>query len=290
MLAISADSRQAYRHMDIGTGKPTTTERQILPHYGLDCVKPGIFYSVYQFLTIAAAGLAAARLQQRQAWVCGGAGLYIRALVEGLALSSGPRPLLRQALNHQLTLHKPRDVAAALEVSVKDPDNPVRVLRAAESACADPQRCALIYAWCGLDACAARADAADEGGQVDAAVRGELALWHCAGIAVLDPGREELNRRIERRVGQMFSQGLVDEVAELRRLGYGLTAVVQNSIGYREAAAVLDGHLGLDAAVEQTVVRTRQYAKRQRTYFRGRGWPVVAEAQLTDWAAATARP
>jgi len=290
MIAISADSRQAYRHLDIGTGKPTNTELQILPHYGLDCVKPGIFYSVYLFLTFAAAGLAAARQQGRQVWVCGGAGLYIRVLAERLPLRSGPRPQLRQALKHHLAHKQPRDVAAALGVSVKDPDNPVRVLRAAESACADPQQCALIYSWCGLAPSAAEQDAAASGGQLDAAVRSELAQWSCAGVAVLDPGRDELNRRIELRVRQMFASGLVDEVAELRRLGYGETDVVHNSIGYREAGAVLDGQLSLEAATAETIVRTRQYAKRQRTYFRGRGWPVIAEAQLDDWAAATARP
>jgi tRNA dimethylallyltransferase len=275
--------------MDIGTGKPTAAEQEILPHYGLDCVKPGIFYSVYQFLTIAAVGLTAARQQGRQAWICGGAGLYIRALAERLALRSGPRPQLRQALKQHLALKSPRDVALALGVSVKDPDNPVRVLRAAESACSDPSNSALIYAWCGLDSRAADEDAAASGGQLDAAVRTELAQWSCAGIAVLDPGREELSRRIELRVRQMFAMGLVDELAELQRLGYGETDVVHNSIGYREAGAVLDGELSLDTAIAQTIVRTRQYAKRQRTYFRGRGWAVIDAAQLDDWAASTAR-
>jgi tRNA A37 N6-isopentenylltransferase MiaA len=104
--------------------------------------------------------------------------------------------------------------------------------------------------------------------------------WACGGLYVLDPGKDELAARIARRVRGMFAGGLLQEAAELRRAGQGEAEVVCEGIGYREALAVLDGTLAEEDAVERTIVRTRQYAKRQRTYFRGRGWPVFTGPEL----------
>jgi tRNA dimethylallyltransferase len=281
-IVISADSRQVYLHMDIGTGKPTPSEQQMLPHCGIDCLKPGIKYSVYQFLKIAAGELADAAAEGRMVWVCGGSGLYIRALLEGLSLGSQPRPRLREALARRLEQESPREIAAALRLQLTDPDNPVRVVRAAEHACADPGRARSIYRWAKLPADAASADTAGSDAEDD--WRAELERWQCAGIAVLDPGRDELARLIDRRVGAMFDAGLPDEVRRLRQLGYGEADVVREGIGYLEAGELLDGRLSLAEAVERTVIRTRQYAKRQRTYFTGQRWPVVSRDELADWA------
>lgn len=278
LLVVSADSRQVYRFMDVGTGKPTLAERKILPHYVIDCAIPGVVFSVHQFLIEAARGFRAAREQGRELWVCGGTGLYIRALVENLELGVPPRPELRRALAARMREMTSRQLADALELRVKDPDNPARVIRAAELACRDAARQRRIYGWSGLpsapDAPATAGDA-----QLEAA-RLELRHWSNAGIAVLDPGRQALEHQIERRGRAMFQQGLADEVASLREQGYGDAAVVNNAIGYREAGALLDGRLTAAEAVERTVIRTRQYAKRQRTFFRGRGWPVLTRSAL----------
>lgn len=278
-LVISADSRQVYSHMDIGTGKPTPTELEMLPHCGIDCLKPGINYSVHQFLTHAAMGLARARKEKCRVWVCGGTGLYIRAMTEQLDLGEAPRPLLRKALAHRLGEISSRTVARALDLAVRDPDNPVRVIRRAELDCADSQRASDIYAWAGLEPDLAGVEGAGDPAAFEP-IRAELARWQAGPVYVLDPGREELHRRIEVRVAGMFADGLVDEVAALRNLGYGDTGVVRDGIGYREAGGVLDGALSQTAALERTVIRTRQYAKRQRTYFMGRGWHVCSDSEL----------
>jgi tRNA dimethylallyltransferase len=285
LTVISADSRQVYCSMDIGTGKPTRSEQKILPHYGIDCFKPGISYSVYQFLIKALEGFTQAAQAGRETWVCGGTGLYIHALVDALELGNAPRAKLRQALAGKLTQQSSRQLSEELELSVTDPDNPVRVVRAAEHACDDTGRAASIYQWAGLDGELASQESMK--GSSGKQLAEEIARWRCLGVAVLDPGREELARRIELRVRTMFETGLMDEVAGLRRQGFGDTDVVRDGIGYREAGAVLDGKLSVDSAIQATIIRTRQYAKRQRTYYRGRNWPVVPHQEVPAWIDAT---
>jgi tRNA dimethylallyltransferase len=281
---ISADSRQVYRNMDLGTGKPPLTDLEILPHYVIDLLEPGIFFSVYQYLIEAAKGLAATRAQGREAWICGGTGLYIRALTERLSLGLPPRPMLRQALQALLGSLPAPELTARLGLTLSEDHNPVRVIRRAELACADPQAAARIYAVAGLDLDLSAGDVAAEQGLPQSAAR-ELAQWECGGVAVLDPGKEELLLLIEHRVHGMFRDGLVDEVAQLRRLGYGAAQVVAQGIGYREAGQVLDGVLNEAEAEAQTVIRTRQYAKRQRTLFRGMGWPSMTREALGGYFA-----
>ena len=289
ITAISADSRQAYRYMNIGTGKPSPSEQQILPHYGLDCVEPGINHSVYQFLTITAESLRLARLKQQQVWVCGGAGLYIRALVQKLQLGQPPRPLLRRAVEHKMAGQSARAIAEQFMLAVTDPDNPVRIIRALEQQCSERNAREAIYAWCGLSVQAAEQDSAASLQHREAAELSELEQWQCAGIAVLDPGKALLAEQIALRVRGMFEQGLVEEVRSLRALGYGAASVVANGIGYREGGAVLDGLQDYEEAISQTITRTCQYAKRQRTYFRSQAWPVLTEPELEAWAATIAR-
>lgn len=280
LIVISADSRQVYRYMDIGTGKPTKAELKILPHYGVDRLEPGIKYSVYQFLTFAAQAFAVARGTGCQVWVCGGTGLYLHSLLAGFDLGGAPRPELRLAITQRINVSSARQVADALGLKLADPDNPVRVIRQAEHACTDRRRACEIYTWAGLDLdCEQCQPAQAEAVDVDA--REELARWRCAGVHVLDPGRDELLKRIETRIAGMFNSGLVDEVVELRRRGFGQADVVSEGIAYREAGRVLDGELAVPEAIERAVIRTRQYAKRQRTYFKGRGWSVVNDAELS---------
>lgn len=281
LAVISADSRQVYRFMDIGTAKPTFSEQKILPHYGIDCFKPGTSYSVYQFLIEALDGLKQATESGRAAWVCGGTGLYIYALVNALGLGGPPRARLRHALAGKVRLQSPRQLTVELGLSVSDPDNPVRVIRAAEHACDDPERAASIYRWAGMDEGQAQQESIE--GSSGRQLVGEIQRWRCLGVAVLDPGREELLRRIELRVRAMFETGLLDEVAGLRQQGFGDTNVVRDGIGYREAGSVLDGSLSTEEAINATIISTRQYAKRQRTYYRGRGWPVVPPHELPAW-------
>ncbi len=191
---------------------------------------------------------------------------------------------MRQALQTLLSTVPAPELARRLHLDLAEDHNPVRIVRQAELACGDQRLASRIYAAAGLDPAAAAGDVTPEPGLPPAVLR-ELAQWECAGLAVLDPGKEELLLLIEQRVRGMFRDGLVDEVAYLRRLGHGATPVVAQGIGYREAGLVLDGVLDMAAAVEQTVIRTRQYAKRQRTYFRGMGWPVMTRERLEAYFA-----
>lgn len=276
---VHSDSRQVYRHMDIGTGKADSRLLLTLTQYGLDLIEPTKNFSVYQYLSSAAEAFQAALTAAGELWLSGGTGLYIRAVIAGLPLGAAPRPLLREALQQCIQATSARHVAESLGLELRDPDNPVRVLRAAEAAAAELPARERIYGYAGLDAAAMDEDGEQSTEEFESA-RATLSAWECAGVFVLDPGPEELARRIEERVATMFQAGLLEEVAELRRLGYGEARVVREGIAYREAGEVLDGRMQLEEAVASAVTRTRQYAKRQRTYFRGMGWPVVTVEQL----------
>jgi tRNA dimethylallyltransferase len=270
---ISADSRQVYRHMDIGTGKPTLAELAVLPHFGIDLIDPGEAFSAHAFVLMAANALRGLEEFAGEIWVCGGTGLYIRALCDALPLGSPPRPALRQALMERIAEVGPERVSNDLHLPQRERENPVRVLRYAEYAAAgaDGSR---VYEYAGLPTTLLLTDVSGESESTYSTALAYLQDWTYQGVIVLDPGAE-LEERIRRRVQFMFRRGLVDEVKRLRQLGYGQTDVVRLGIGYMDAGALLDHHFADEAtAIHWSIIRTRQYAKRQRTYFRGRGWPV----------------
>ena len=288
LLAVSADSRQVFRHMNIGTGKPTPEEQEILPHRLIDIADPAEAFSVHRFLPGAVAALAEAAGQGRQPWLVGGTGLYIKALVEGLTLGEAPHPRLRKALEHMLEEHGARSTAQALGVPLDEPDNPVRVVRAVENACKEDQAALRLYDALGLSQADLREDSGlDDSGAYRDALE-ELTDWRCGGIVAVDPGREKLHQSIAARVRRMFTGGIVEEVEELRLLGFGAATVVREGIGYREAGLLLDGAVSYRQAIEATTVRTKQYAKRQRTFIRSQGWEVIRPEEFAYWAAVLA--
>ncbi len=298
VLALSADSRQVYRHMDIGTGKVTAAEREVVPHYLVDILEPNHSFSVYQYVIHAAEVLAALEKDPNAAtheiWFVGGTGLYLRALIADLELGLAPRTRLRAVIQDRLKYIGSRVVSEALGLNLNEPDNPVRVQRAAEQACGDKDAALKIYLRCGLTHADYEADQQEHDQEPGEAqwqnAREQLRRWSCRGIYVLDPGREALLRNIEKRVSSMFAMGLADEVRNLRELGYGEAPVVSDGIGYREAAAVIDNRMGAQEALQQTIIRTRQYAKRQRTYFRGQQWQFCTESELDSLLAAEQHP
>ena len=282
MLVVSADSRQVYRMLDIGTGKASDTETALLPHYGVDFLELGTKFSVYQYLIRTAGYLRELRDDPRMVWICGGTGLYIHALLSRLELGQPPREALRRRLSELMARDGAAHWAARLSPAVSDPHNPIRVMRAVEERCSEASAAAEIYRAVELAA------DMDEDSQLVSRQEftdalSELELWQCDGIAVLDPGREALLPGIERRVRWMFDNGLVEELQRIRAAGYGKVAEVASGIAYREAGMLLDGELSREEAITTAVIRTRQYAKRQRTYFRGRGWPFMDLGQLAIW-------
>jgi len=243
---ISADSRQVYRGLDIGTAKPTPAERDAAPHQGLDLIEPSERYSAGHFARAVPGWVAGAVARGRLPIVVGGTGFYLRAAFDGLFAEPTLDPLRRGQL---------REVIATLP--------------AAEQA-----------RW------AARLDAGFAGGGVQRAQRAiEVALLGGASLSALheEPGptpalrpwyalltlpREVLVERIRGRARAMLDRGLVDEVRRLMESGISADAPGLSGVGYPEVVESLAGRLPLAELEEPITVATRRYAKRQMTWFR----------------------
>ncbi len=263
---LSADSMLVYRGMDIGTAKPTPSERGSVPYFGIDCVDPGQPFSTGAWLSFVRRQLAADEGMENGKWkmenssgshspfsilhspfliVAGGTGLYIKALLCGLdAPPSDPVSRARWTALFESgglsALRAAVDANPAARTLLSDGDlaNPRRLIRALE-----------------------RADAGDVPSGDGRTVFGQY-------VAGLTMPREMLAARIERRIGKMFAAGLVDEAVAVREASGGLSSTACGAIGYAEALAVADGRMSQAEAAERIAARTRQLAKRQMTWFR----------------------
>lgn len=245
---LSADAMLVYRGMDIGTAKPTAAERGGVPYFGIDLVTPAESFSTGAWLAEAARALSAAAAPRTTGGgliVAGGTGLYLKALTDGFD-GAAADPVRRA---HWQALFE-REGLAALQGAVEgrapgtletlaDPANPRRLIRALEH----------------LDACGSLPQQWKRGAPP-------------APVTALRLPREQLHRRIGRRVDTMFRQGLVEEARALRHTYPEWSPSARQAIGYAEACAVLDGTLTQPEARERIVIRTRQLAKRQETWFR----------------------
>jgi tRNA dimethylallyltransferase len=260
---ISADSRQVYRGLDIGTAKASLDERRGIPHHGLDLVDPDEPFTVADFAAHARGVLAelAGRPRPTLAILAGGTGLYLRAVARGIATEALPsNSAVRARLEAEFLavglepLVERLRVVAPNRAATIDTANPRRVVRAleiAEVAGGEPE----LPQPRGYD------------GPVE---------W--IGLQV-EPS--EHRRWIEHRARAQFDAGLVEEARALReRYDPGLPAF--SAIGYREAWAVLDGELDREAAIAADARRNQAFAKRQRTWFR-------AEPDIA-WLDAISRP
>jgi tRNA dimethylallyltransferase len=263
---ISADSRQVFRGLDIGTAKVTAADRARVPHHGIDLVEPDQPFSVADFTRHAREVLA--RLGERDAIaiLAGGTGLYLRAVARGLDADALPSdPDLRARLEAELAAEGLEPLVDRLRVLAPsqaariDLRNPRRVVRALEIA--ELQGDAGPPAPLGYDG---------------------PSTW--IGLTV-----EPLTHRrwIEDRARAQFNAGLIDEARALReRFDPGLPAF--SAIGYREAWAVLDGELTRDAAIELDARRNVAFAKRQQTWFRSELGIEWLDATNDPFAGATA--
>ena len=247
--------------MDVGTAKPDAAARAAVPHHLLDLVAPGEQFSVADWTAAARRLLPEIRARGRLPLVVGGSGLYLAALLDGYAFGAPPRPELRTQLQRQLATAGVGALADRLRsldpagAATTDLRNPRRVERAIE-----------------------RAMALREG-----AARAEGRPWSGPTVLIgIDRPTEELDRRINERAHRLFANGLLDEVQALIDAGHDPALAPLTSHGYGEAAHYLAGECSLEEAVAVTVRRTRQYAKRQRTWFR-RDPRIV-------WLAAAAEP
>ncbi len=248
---VSADSVQVYRHMDVGTAKPSREARERVPHHLLDVVDPDETFNAAMFQQLADMAIADIQGRGSTALIVGGTGLYIRALHHGLFLGPDGDTSMRDALRQEV---EERGVEALhLDLQRVDPEaarrihprDVVRIVRALE-----------VYYRTGVPISAH---------QMRHGFAEERYRAIYMGISI---GMPELYARIESRVDGMMADGLLEEVEELMRLGYGPDLPSMKSIGYRHVWSHLRGELSMDAAVAQMKRDTRRYAKRQMTWFR----------------------
>ena len=260
---VNADSQQVYRYMDVGTAKPSAEDRLRVPHHLVDVVDPDDAYNAGRFQDDASAAVEAIAGRGHQVFVVGGTGLYIRALLEGLTTEVGRDPERRAEL----------EAEHAEAVAEDDPHRLHRRL-----AKLDPASAARLHPNDGVRIIRALEIGERTGRPASESWRDAPAVPRYPALQlVLDPGREILNERIERRCEAMVKGGLLQEVRALRERGYGADLASMRAIGYRHLQPVLDGVEILANVVEAMKHDTRQFARRQRTWFRA-----VADAVWVD--------
>src|SRR5258706_563204 len=248
---VSADSRQVYRGLDIGTAKPSPAERAVVPHHGLDLVEPDDAFDVGRYRAAALAAIADVHARGKGVLLVGGTGLYVRAVLAGLCPAPPRAPRLRAVLRawaaregvpalHRRLGHV--DPAAAARIH---PNDEVRIVRALEVATVTGHR---LSAW-------------QQGHRFGEAAFDALVVGLAVAPAVLAA-------RIAARVDAMLAAGWLDEVRALGARGYADDAPVWRTLGYDAMRAVVDARRPLAEARAATVLATRRYAKRQRTWFR----------------------
>ena len=247
---VNADSMQVYRGMEIGTAKPSPELRQRVPHHLIDMVEPDIDFSASDFRREAARAIADIAGRGKRAFIVGGTGLYIRALLRGLVDSPSGAGGVRGELEEQARLLG--NDALLGELARVDPDSAarlhpndlVRIIRALE-----------VYRLTGTPISRQR----NAHG-----FSGDYYFPLKIGLAV---ERRELYERIDRRVEGMMAEGLVEEVRALLGRGFSPCLKALRSIGYRQICAYLSHEYPLDEAVRLIKRDTRRYAKRQMTWF-----------------------
>jgi len=258
---IALDSMTLYRGMDIGTAKPALAERGGIPHHLIDVIDPWEAASVSAYRNWASEAAKHVDERGKRALFVGGTALYLKALLRGLFDGPGGSVELRQRLEHDAEVHGEEvlhqkladlDPAAAARLHVHDRRRIIRALEVIEL-----------------------------GGQPISVLQTEHDHPAPARVKVfaLDLPRAVLHDRISRRVVRFFESGLIDEVRALQSGPHPLCPAAAQGIGYREVIAMLAGSATLEETIERVQARSRQFAKRQMTWFRG-----LQEVQLVPIA------
>ena len=249
---INADSQQVYRHMNIGTGKPAELDRARVLHHLIDVVDPDAEFNAAIFRHLALEKITQIHKRRKKVIVCGGTGLYLKALTHGLFVGPEQDPEVRGKLAREIqekgmgALYRRLTEVDPAAHSRIHPNDRQRIIRALE-----------VYQLTGKP----------------------MSQWqqeHGFGDEPFDTlkvglqrERAELYDLINRRCDRMIEQGLLDEVRELVAKGYSLDLKPLQSVGYRQMGLVLREMLKIDQAVEEMKQETRHLAKRQLTWFRG---------------------
>lgn len=248
---INADSLQVYRYMDIGTGKPTEAERKSVKHHLIDVVNPDGEFNAALYRCLATEAIDRIRRDGKTAVVCGGTGLYLKALTHGLFTGPGQDQAIRRSLEVEIKSAGLAGVYQRLieiDGSAKStihPNDRQRIIRALE-----------VYETTGK----------------------ALSEWHNEHAFREEPfevceigllrERAELYEQINRRAESMIEGGLLEEVRGLVARGFGLDLKPLRSVGYRQMGAVIQGAMEPADALAEMKQETRHLAKRQLTWFR----------------------
>jgi tRNA dimethylallyltransferase len=246
---VSVDSMQVYRGMDIGTAKPSQQQRSLVTHHLIDVVDVDQAFDAAQWAARARTAIDAIVGRGKIVILCGGTGLYLRALFAGLGEAPAPSATLRAELSTTPLPDLLRQLEAADPETYAriDRQNPRRVVRAVE-----------VLRLTGAAFSAQRADWK----------RSEPGALHWPAIVGLLRDRADLVERIDRRVEAMFRDGLVAETEGLLKTGLADNPTALQALGYRQVAELIQGMRSLEETVRLVKIRTRQYAKRQMTWFR----------------------
>ncbi|MBP7737898.1 MAG: tRNA (adenosine(37)-N6)-dimethylallyltransferase MiaA [Spirochaetes bacterium] len=246
---ISADSVQVYRYLDIGSGKPDRADRERVPHHVIDCVEPDVPFTAGDFCREARKAVDTIVSRGMKPLIVGGTGLYIDSYFQGLSEIPEIPPDVREAVRREA---EERGLQALHDELVRvdpafgtriHPNDRQRITRGLE-----------VYRGTGMPLSSYYGSKCRYGSD-DTLFIG------------LTADRAELQKRIDDRVDSMMERGLVEEVRSLRERGFGPGLKSMKSIGYAEINGYIDGAMGLGEAVGSIKTATRQYAKRQMTWF-----------------------
>lgn len=271
---ISVDSMQVYRGLDIGTAKPDAATQKRIRHHLIDVCDLAESFDAAKFIFLAGRAVAEIQSQNKVPIFCGGTGLYFKAYLDGLGEASAADPSLRAELETMsfeklLNELRERDPVAYEKI---DKQNPRRVIRAVE-----------VIRTTGKPFSSQRAE-----WPAPQTAKGET-------LQLFSRSLDDLRRRADARVDEMFRRGLVEETRELLKQGLAENRTAMQAIGYRQVAEHLRGERTLPETIEQVKFRTRQFAKRQLTWFKRHGncrWielkpdePVEAVLERVSWSA-----
>ncbi len=247
---ISADSRQVYRFLDIGTAKPTLDEQQRVKHHLIDIIDPSQTYNAGAFAHDAYSIIEPLGRAGVVPLVCGGTGLYVKALLHGLFELPELEPALRSQIKERLKTEginllfaqlKQLDPEFATKISSNDPQ---RIIRGLEVALGTGLP--LSEHW-----------------------RRQAHQPRLSAFRImLDPPRAWLYERINRRMREMLEQGLIEEITTLLKKGYDFQSPGLNSLGYKEFIPAFNGSVSLADCAALAAQHHRNYAKRQLTWYR----------------------
>lgn len=246
---VSADSRQIYRHMNIGTAKPTSQELALVPHHLVDIVNPDDDFSLAQYQHLAGEAIGDIQRRDKLALLVGGGGLYVWAVLEGWGIPEVPPDSeLRHSLERKAVevgkdkLYQELMKVDPLAAQRIDPRNVRRTIRALE-----------VYRTTGIPF---------------SQLQNKQAPLFDVLIVGLTADRAELYRRIDQRVDDMMKQGLVAEVKRLVDMGYDFSLPAMSGIGYQQIGMFLRGELPLEATIQRIKFETHRFARHQYAWFR----------------------